>query len=115
MKRAVDEAKEAWISKVIGDAEHNQDGKLRWDCIKKLQTAFHGRQPARSVRLRKQDGNLTTGPEELKHLWHKHFSKVLNVTSQCNQQLIDEMPSWETMQCLDDPLLLMSWWLLWRK
>ena len=103
VKRAVDEAKEAWISKVIGDAEHNRDGKLRWDCIKKLQTAFHGRRPARSVRLQKQDGNLTTGPEELKHLWHKHLSKVLNVTSQCNQQLIDEMPSWETIQGLDDP------------
>ena len=109
VKRAVDEAKEAWISKVIGDAEHNRDGKLRWDCIKKLQTAFHGRRPARSVRLQKQDSNLTTGPEELKPLWHKHFSKVLNVTSQCNQQLINEMPSWETMQGLDDSLLLMSW------
>ena len=41
--------------------EHNQDGKLRWDCIKRLQAVFHGRQPAHFVRLRKQDGNLTTG------------------------------------------------------
>ena len=89
--------------RVIRDAEHNQDGKLRWDCIKKLQAAFHGRQPTHSVRLRKQDGNLTTGPDELKQLWYKHFSKVLNVTSECRQQLIDEMPSWETKDCLDDP------------
>ena len=59
VKRAVDEAKEAWISKVISDAEHCHNGKLRWDCIRKLQTAFRGRRPARSVRLRKPDGNLT--------------------------------------------------------
>ena len=94
MKRAVDEAKETWISKVISDAEHSRDsrdGKLRWDCIKKLLAAFHGRQPAHSVR---QDG--TTGPEELKQLWYGYFSQVLNVTSQCDQELIDEMPSWET-------------------
>ena len=59
---------------MISDAEHSRDGKLRWDCIKKLQAAFHGRQPARSVRLRKQDGSLSTGPEELKQLWYGHFS-----------------------------------------
>ena len=68
VKKAVDEAKEVWINKVIGNAEHSQDGKLQWDCIKKLQTAFSGRRPARSVRLRKHDGSLTTGPEELKQL-----------------------------------------------
>ena len=47
--------------------------------------------------------SLTTGPKELKQLWYEHFSQVLNVTSQCNQELLDEMPSWELMQSLDDP------------
>ena len=74
MKKAVDEAKEAWISKVIEDAEHSKDRKLQWDCIKKLGAAFSGKWPARSVRLRKQDGSLTAGPEELKQLWRGHFS-----------------------------------------
>ena len=108
MKKAVDEAKEAWIGRVIRDAEHNRDGKLRWDCIKKLQAAFHERQPARSVRLRKQDGNFTTRPDDLKQLWYKHFSKVLNVTSKYRQQLIDEMPSWEPWTVLMTPQPLMS-------
>ena len=65
-----------------------------------MQAAFFGRRPARSIRLRKQDGNLTTGPEELKQFWHEHFSRVLNVSSQCNQEL-DEIPSWEVMHSLD--------------
>ena len=103
MKKAVGKAKEVWINKVIGDAEHSQDGKLQWDSIKKLQAAFSGRWPACSARLRKHDGSLTTGPEELKQLWYGHFSQVLNITSQCNQELLDEIPSWETMQSLDDP------------
>ena len=68
-----------------------------------MQAAFHGRQLAHSIRLRKQDGSLSTGPEELKQLWYGHFGQVLNITSQCDQELIDEMPSRETMQCLDDP------------
>ena len=33
VKKAVDKAKEAWINKVNGDAEHSRDGKLRWECI----------------------------------------------------------------------------------
>ena len=34
VKKAVDKlAKEAWINKMIGDAEHSEGGKLRWDCI----------------------------------------------------------------------------------
>ena len=71
VKKAVDEAKEVWISKVIDDAEHSKDGKLWQDCIKKLQTTFSGRRP-RSVRLQKQDGSLTVGPEELiKNCWMK--------------------------------------------
>ena len=41
---------------MISDAEHCRDGKLRWDCIRKLQTTFRGRWPARFVRLRKPDG-----------------------------------------------------------
>ena len=45
VKRAVDEAKETWINKVIGDAERRRDGKLRWDCIKKLQTAIREDDP----------------------------------------------------------------------
>ena len=99
VKRAVDEAR---ISKVISDAEHFRDWKLRWDCIRKLQTTFHGRRSARSVRLRKPDGSLTMDSMDLKQLWYEHFKRVLNVTSQCEQHLIDEMPSWEGMQCLDD-------------
>ena len=104
VKKAVDEATEAWINKVIGDAEHSsRDRKLWWDCIKKLQAAFSGRQPTCSVRLWKHDGSLTTGPAELKQLWYEHFSQVLNIPSQCNQELLDAMPSWEPMQSLDDP------------
>ena len=41
--RAVYEAKEACIGKVIVGAEYSRDGELRWDCIKKLQVAFCGR------------------------------------------------------------------------
>ena len=67
---------------MVGDAEHSRDEKLQWDCVKKLQTAFSGRRPTCSVRLRKHDGSMTTGPEELKQLWYECFSRVLNITSQ---------------------------------
>jgi len=38
--------------------------------------------PPHSVRLSRQDDNLTSGSEELKQLWHADFCQILNVTSQ---------------------------------
>ena len=66
VKQAVDEAKEAWINSLIAETERGRDGKLQWECIKKLQLAFSGRRPARSIRLHKRDGELTAKPEELR-------------------------------------------------
>ena len=35
-------------------------------------------------------------------IWYENFKRVLSVTRKCEQHLINEMPSWEGMQCLDD-------------
>ena len=91
MKKAVDEAKEAWISGVIKDTEHaRKDGKQRWTSIKKLQMAHRERKPIRPARLCKGDGG---GPDEVKATWQEHFSRVLNTTSHCQQEVMEEMPS----------------------
>ena len=88
VKKAVDEAKEAWISGVIKEAVRaRKDGKQRWNNIKKLQMAHRGRKPTRPARLCKRDGGMTSGPDEVKAAWQEHFSRVLNTTSQYQQQI----------------------------
>ena len=104
VKKAVDEVKEKWIRNVIRDAElNNKDGKQKWQCIRKLQLAYAGRKPIRSAKFYKQDGSMTETPEEVQKVWVEHFTKVLNVTSQYQQELVDEVPSLDEITTLDVP------------
>jgi hypothetical protein len=102
VKKAVDEAKEKWIRNVIRDVElNNKDGKQKWKCIRKLQLAYAGRKPIRPAKFYKQDGSMTETPEEVQKVWVEHFTKVLNVTSQHQQELVDEVPSLDEITTLD--------------
>ena len=93
VKKAVDEAKEAWIRSVVAEVDGvKRDGKMKWMSIRKLQKVHAGRKPTRKTRLYKRDGELTSGTEEVKATWHEHFSQVLNIISQYHQEAIDEMP-----------------------
>ena len=49
------------------------------------------------------DGQLTNGPEEVLDHWYQHFSKVLNVQSVYNVEVIEDMPQLEPKLHLDDP------------
>ena len=94
VKKAVDEAKEAWITRVVREVECvRKDGKQRWMSIRKLQMAHVGRRPAQSTRLYKKEGGVTSGPEEVKTTWHQHFTKVLNIPSEYCQDVLDGMLS----------------------
>ena len=104
LKKAVDEAKEEWIGRVMRGAECAwRDGKQRWASIRKLQMAHAGRWPAQPTRLCKSDGEMTRGPEEVKKTWHEHFSRVLNIPSQYHQAVLDEMTSLPPALELDHP------------
>ena len=104
VKKAVDEAKEEWIRRVIREAEcARRDGKQRWMSIRKLQMAYLGQRPTRPTRLCKKDGTLTNGSEEVKATWYEHFLHVLNIRSQHHQGVSDEMLSLPPVLELDHP------------
>ena len=65
VKKAVDRAKETWIRKVAKEGEAaKKDGKMRWDCIRRLKQVHAGRRPVRPSAVRNEDGELTQGPTE---------------------------------------------------
>ena len=104
VKKAVDEAKEMWISRVVREAERaGRDGKQRWTSIRKLQMAHAGRRSVRPTRLYKRDGGMTSGPEDVKMTWQEHFSRILNISSQYRQEVLDGMPSLPPIVELDHP------------
>ena len=78
MRKAVIKAKEEWIKKVASDAEAAvKDGRVRWNCIHRLQRVYGGRRPVRPTAVFKEDGQLTRGPSEVLDRWFQHFKKVL--------------------------------------
>ena len=36
---------------------------------------------------------MESSPEELKQKWYDHFEKILNISSQYQQEVIEEMPA----------------------
>ena len=104
VKRAVDAAKEEWISKVASEAEKaKKDGRQRWTCVRQLQMAYRGRGPRRPAALLKENGELTKSPDEVVSRWHRHFSSILNIPSEYDSDVIDRMARDPPHLEFDDP------------
>ena len=96
--------KEVWIKKTVKEEEMEvNDGQTRWKSIKKLQMAHAGHRLSRSTAVLKEDGELTTSPEEVRSRWHRHFTQILNIPSEFCEHVIDDMASQPTRLDLDDP------------
>ena len=107
MKPAVDEAKGRWILRVAREAKsEREDEKQRWMSIKQLQMAFAGQRPTRPMAVVKKNGEMTCCPKEVKLRWFNHFSNVLNIPSQYQEEFINVMLACPTEVSIDDPPLL---------
>ena len=103
-KLAVDKAKEEWIRRIASEGEKvKKDGRTRWDSIRKLQMAHIGRRPSRSTAVLKENGELTKNPEEVISRWYRHFSNILNITSEYCEAVADNLPPQPIRLDLDDP------------
>ena len=93
-----------WIKKTAEAADIGRHGKGVLSCVKQLQEVFHGQQSMRSSSVLSEDGKQLSEPAQVVARWFRHFSGVLNVTSQFSQECVDHsMPSLEVHSDLDDP------------
>ena len=106
VKFAVVEAKEDWILRRVAMKvkQAKKDGRQRWQGVKQLQMAFAGQRHLRLSALLKENGEMTKSPLEFKQRWHKHFSKILNISSQYQQEVHDSVPLQPIVHDLDGPL-----------
>ena len=92
------------MCRIASDAEKAiKNGRTRWRSIRKLQLAHAGRRPVKPSAVMKEDGKLTKGPDEMKLHWHGHFSKILNISSEYQEEAITEGPSQPVKWDLDMP------------
>ena len=58
----------------------------------KLQLVHAGRRPTRPTAvIKKKNGSLTQGPEEVRARWHQHFVKILSICA-LNDEVIHTLP-----------------------
>ena len=90
---AVQTAKEKWILRVASEGEKAvKDGRMRWNCIRKLQLAHAGWRSIKPSAVMKEDGVPTADLDEENCCWHRHFTKLLNITSRFQEEIVTGIP-----------------------
>ena len=86
-----------------GRRKAGKDGRVRWNCIRKLQVIHAGRKPTRPSVVLEEDRVLTADLDEVKSRWHRHFTRLLNIPSSFQEEAITDMPSQPACWDLDIP------------
>ena len=85
-RRATRQAKNAWFQSKAAEAQKGRHGgKVVWRCIRDIQFARRGLVPVRSAVVRNEMGTLCSTPEDNQQRWRRHFTSILNVQSQFDE------------------------------
>ena len=97
-------AKNEWFVKKAQEAERGRNGgKLVWRCIRDLQHGRRGLVPTRSATIRDEEGNSCYTPEDQQQRWRRHFTKILNITSEFSLEELEKVKQRPVRSELDEP------------
>ena len=92
MARAVRSSKNKWLqekAQSIQDALAQGRSSMMWQDIRAIRECRAGIQPVHFSTIKKKDGGVCVGPDELLCRWREHFEGVLNVISSSDQATLD--------------------------
>ena len=94
-KPAADKASEDWILKVANEAEsaisNLYKGNVQWECMKRLQVAYHGHKPLQVNTIVDENGNILSNHSDVCARWQHHFLNVLNVPSNFQEDVMNSV------------------------
>ena len=73
------------------EAADKRDFKTFYQCLK----AVHGPQYKASPAIKSKDGVLLTEPTQILDRWSEHFNGVLNLDSEFDMSVLEEIPQWD--------------------
>ena len=106
VQREIRKAKNDWFmdkAKQIEELESSGMGGAVWKVIRQMQQRRAGRLPVRSSVVKKLNGELFQGVEELSERWREHFIKVLNVETDFDEATVRELDATNIREDLDRP------------
>ena len=78
------------------EAADKRDFKTFYQCLK----AVHGPKYKASPAIKSKDGVLLTEPAQVLDRWSEHFNGVLNLDSEFDMSVLEEIPQWDTNMSL---------------
>ena len=103
---AMRSSKNKWLqekAQSIQDALVQGRPSVVWQDIWAICECRVGLQPVRCSAIKKRDGELCVGLEEILGRWREHFEGVLNVTGSFEQTALDEIQQLSIRSELADP------------
>ena len=92
VRKAVSSAKDAWFQRKALEAERGRhSGKLVWSCIRDIQRGRRGLVPVRSAMVKDDDGKVCNTLEAQGEQWRKHFTKILNIHNEFNEEELERV------------------------
>ena len=86
-RRAVRKAKNTWFQEKAEEIERERfGGKKVWKAIRDMQRGRRGLMPSRTVAVHDEDGVPCANMDAQHQRWRRHFTKVLNIRSQYDEE-----------------------------
>ena len=101
--RPIREAKNAWFLRKAEEIEREKfGGKKVWNAIRDMQRGRRGLLPSRSVVIHDEDGVLCSSKDTQHQRRHSHFTKVFNITSQFDAEVMESVTQRQVSDNLAD-------------
>lgn len=87
-------AKCRWFASIAEQADLGRKtfhGASVWSAIRTIQHNHRGHTPTVTPSIRDEEGNLCCSSEEQLQRWHRHFTKVLNIQSDFDPSVFDQL------------------------
>ena len=78
-------------------------GNVQWECMKKLQVAYHGCKPLQINTILDKNGNTLSNLSDVCARWKRHFLNVLNVPSNFQEDYVNSVLQLPVRSHLDVP------------
>lgn len=90
-RQATRQAKNEWFKqKALTAQAGRHGGKVVWKCIRDMQRGRRGLVPLKTASVVDEDGNTCSTPQQMHERWRRHFTKILNIMSQFNEDQLKE-------------------------
>lgn len=103
-RQAAREAKNVWFQRKAETAQAGRHGgKVVWKCIRNMQRGRGGLVPLKTANVVDEEGNTCSTSQQQEERWRRHFTKVLNIMSEFDEDELEKVKQQPVRLSMADP------------